>query len=137
MFDWFFGITGAVAEAVEGGVAQAAEAGAADAAAVGEISTGAAIIQMALPIVLMIAVFYFLLIRPQKKKDKKVKEMLDALKPGDRVTTIGGIYGTIKSIKDDTVTLLVGGQQTEMIIARWGIRQVEEVTVENDGEILA
>ena len=129
MFDWFFGITGAVAEAVEGGVA--------DAAAVGEISTGAAIIQMALPIVLMIAVFYFLLIRPQKKKDKKVKEMLDALKPGDRVTTIGGIYGTIKSIKDDTVTLLVGGQQTEMIIARWGIRQVEEVTVENDGEILA
>ena len=126
MFDWLFSITGAVAEA-----------GAADAAAVGEISTGAAIIQMALPIVLMIAVFYFLLIRPQKKKDKKVKEMLDALKPGDRVTTIGGIYGTIKSIKDDTVTLLVGGQQTEMIIARWGIRQVEEVTVENDGEILA
>ena len=129
MFDWIFGITGAAAEAVEGA--------AADAAAVGEVSTGAAIIQMALPIVLMIAVFYFLLIRPQKKKDKKVKEMLDALKPGDRVTTIGGIYGTIKSIKDDTVTLLVGGQQTEMVVARWGIRQVEEVTVENDGEILA
>ena len=130
MLDWFFGITGAAAEAAEAGVADAA-------AAAGEVSTGAAIIQMVLPIALMIAVFYFLLIRPQKKKDKKVKEMLDALKPGDRVTTIGGIYGTIKSIKDDTVTLLVGGQQTEMVIARWGIRQVGEVSVENDGEILA
>ena len=130
MLDWFFGITGAAAEAAEAGVADAA-------AAAGEVSTGAAIIQMVLPIALMIAVFYFLLIRPQKKKDKKVKEMLDALKPGDRVTTIGGIYGTFKSIKDDTVTLLVGGQQTEMVIARWGIRQVEEVSVENDGEILA
>lgn len=130
MLDWFFGITGAAAEAAGAGAADAA-------AAAGEVSTGAAIIQMVLPIALMIAVFYFLLIRPQKKKDKKVKEMLDALKPGDRVTTIGGIYGTIKSIKDDTVTLLVGGQQTEMVIARWGIRQVEEVSVENDGEILA
>ena len=129
MFDWFFGITSAAAEAT--GTAAGTEG-----AAVEQVSTGAAIIQMALPIVLMIAVFYFLLIRPQKKKDKKVKEMLNALKPGDRVTTIGGIYGTIVSIKDDTVTLAVGSQRSEMVVARWGIRQVEEVTVENDGEIL-
>ena len=43
----------------------------------------------------MVAIFYFLLIRPQRKKDKKVKDMLAALKTGDRVCTIGGIYGTI------------------------------------------
>ena len=86
--------------------------------------------------VAMIAVFYFLLIRPQRKKDKAVKDMLAALKPGDRICTIGGIYGTIKSIKDDTIELSVGREDTKMIVARWAIRNVEEVTVENDGELL-
>ena len=65
--------------------------------------------------------------------------MLDNLKPGDRITTIGGIYGTIRSIKDETITLAVGqknGQPYEMTVARWAIRQVEEVSVENDGEML-
>ena len=93
-----------------------------------------------LPMVAMIAVFYLLLIRPQRKKDKKVKEMLAALKKGDRITTIGGIYGTIVSIKDDIITLAVGqtGQApTEMTVARWAIRGVEEISVENDSEILA
>lgn len=61
----------------------------------------------------MFVVFYFLLIRPQKKKDKKVKEMLAALKNGDRVCTIGGIYGTITSIKDDTIELSVGPRQCQ------------------------
>ena len=86
---------------------------------------------------LIIVVFYFFLIRPQRKKDKKVKEMLAALKAGDRICTIGGIYGTIMNIKDDTITLAVGGQRTEMVVARWAIRNVEEVSVENDGEVLA
>ena len=89
------------------------------------------------PLILMGVVFYFFLIRPQRKKDKKVKEMLAALKPGDRVTTIGGIYGTIVSVKDETITLSIGAQRTEMVVTRWAIRQVEEVSVENDGEILA
>ncbi|MBR2055204.1 MAG: preprotein translocase subunit YajC [Clostridia bacterium] len=89
------------------------------------------------PLILMGVVFYFFLIRPQRKKDKKVKEMLAALKPGDRVTTIGGIYGTIVSVKDETITLSIGSQRTEMVVTRWAIRQVEEVSVENDGEILA
>ena len=86
---------------------------------------------MLLPLILMFVVFYFFLIRPQKKKD-----MLAALKPGDRICTIGGIYGTIKSIKDDTIELSVGREDTKMIVARWAIRNVEEVTVENDGELL-
>ncbi|MBE5769880.1 MAG: preprotein translocase subunit YajC [Clostridia bacterium] len=95
---------------------------------------------MLMPLLLMGLVFYFMLIRPQRKKDKKVKEMLDNLKHGDRVTTIGGIYGTIVAIKDDTITLAIGQKNqapTEMTVARWAIRQVEEVTVENDGEVLA
>ena len=66
--------------------------------------------------------------------------MLNNLKHGDRITTIGGIYGTITAIKDDTITLAVGqkgGAPMEMTIARWAVRQVEEVSVENEGEILA
>ena len=94
---------------------------------------------MVIPMVAMLAVFYFLLIRPQRKKDKQVKEMLDNLKKGDRITTIGGIYGTIVSIKDETITLAVGQKNsapTEMTVARWAIRQVEEVAVENEGSML-
>ena len=85
----------------------------------------------------MIAIFYFMLIRPQRKKDKAVKDMLAALKPGDRICTIGGIYGTIASIKDDTITLYVGAQKFQMVVARWAIRSVEDAPlVENESEAL-
>ena len=126
--NWLFGISSAVAETV--GTDVAAE----------ELSPVASLLGMILPLVLMGLVFYFMLIRPQRKKDKKVKEMLDNLKHGDRITTIGGIYGTIVNIKEDTITLAIGQKNqapTEMTVARWAIRQVQEVTVENDGEVLA
>ena len=87
-------------------------------------------------LVAMVAIFYFLLIRPQRKKDKKVKDMLAALKAGDRVCTIGGIYGTITSIKDDTIELSVGRDNVKLVFARWAIRNVEEVAIENDSEVL-
>ena len=103
----------------------------------GAVGTAGALIGSLFPLILMFVIFYFMLIRPQRKKDKQVKQMLDSLKPGDRVTTIGGIYGTIMGIKDDTITLAVGAARTEMVFARWAIRGVEEVTVENDGEQLA
>ena len=108
-------------------------------AATGEAmpTSGAAeMISMLLPLVLMFAIFYFMLIRPQKKKDKKVKEMLAALKPGDRICTIGGIYGTIVRIKDDVLTIEVGDQKTQMMIARWAVRNVEQLSVTNDSQTL-
>ena len=89
-----------------------------------------------LPLILMFVVFYFFLIRPQKKKDKKVKDMLAALKPGDRICTIGGIYATIVRIKDDVLTVEVGDQKTQMMIARWAVRNVEQLSVTNDSEQL-
>lgn len=91
---------------------------------------------MFIPLILMFVVFYFLLIRPQRKKDKKVKDMLAALKVGDRICTIGGIYGTIVNIKDDTIELSVGKDNVKLVFARWAIRNVEEVSVENDSEVL-
>lgn len=105
--------------------------GSADAA---QPNTAGSIISLLLPLVLMGVVFYFFLIRPQRKKDKAVKNMLDSLKNGDRVCTIGGLYGTVDRLKDDTVTLLVGPEKTKLIMARWAIRSVENATVENDAE---
>ena len=106
-----------------------------DAAVEGTTASGAGgMIEMIIMMVVMVAIFYFLLIRPQRKKDKAVKEMLNALKVGDRICTIGGIYGTIAEIKNDVVTLKVGGQQTPMVIARWAIRSVEDAPLENDAE---
>ena len=78
-----------------------------DAAAATEMSAGATFIAYAvqlLPMILIFVVFYFVLIRPQRKKDKEAKAMLDNLKVGDRICTIGGIYATIVRIKDDVLT---------------------------------
>lgn len=135
MIEKILGIGYAMAE----GAAPAA-AGTADAAAAAEgaASTPGALVMLVqfAPLVLLFVVFWFVLIRPQRKKDKQVKEMLNNLKAGDRVCTIGGIYGTITGIKDDTVTLSVGRDNLSMVIARWGIRSVEEVTIENDAQEL-
>ena len=81
-------------------------------------------------IILMVAMFAIMII-PQRRRDKKVKEMLAALKPGDRVRTIGGIYGTISSIRDDVVVLAVGPDKVKLVCARGAISQVEDAGVEN------
>ncbi len=109
------------------------------AAAGGEVAEGGTLLALAMqfiPLVLIVVVFYFLMIRPQRKKDKKVKDMLANLKVGDRITTIGGIHGTIMGIKDETVTVGVGADKTKLVFARWAIRSVDEVSIENDSETL-
>lgn len=99
------------------------------------VATGASeFISMIVMMVLMVAVFYFILIRPQRKKDKAVKNMLNNLKVGDRICTIGGFYGTVAGLKDDTVTITLGSLQNTIVIARWAIRSVENVALENDSE---
>ena len=111
----------------------------ADGAAAEEMSTGAMIIYtlvQLLPMILIFVIFYFMLIRPQRKKDKEAKAMLDSLKVSDRICTIGGIYGTIVRIKDDVLTIEVGEQKNQLVIARWAVRNVEELSVANDAETL-
>ena len=60
-----------------------------------------------LPFVLILLIMYFLMIRPQSKKQKETQRMLDALKKGDKVVTIGGIHGTVSSVKENTVVVRV------------------------------
>lgn len=81
-------------------------------------------------IILMIALFAVMII-PQRKREKKIKDMLDNLKPGDRVRTIGGIYGTITAIKDDVVTISVGPDKVRLVFIRGAIASVEDSPVEN------
>lgn len=68
------------------------------------MSQGQGILQF-LPLIIIFAIFYFILIRPQQQRQKKHKEMLDSLKVGDKIITIGGFYGIIREIKGDVVTL--------------------------------
>ena len=133
MIEKIFGFATAAAEQAATSAAATTDAAAAEATTG---STVAALATTFLPLVLIFVVFWFMLIRPQRKKDKQVKEMLNNLKAGDRICTIGGIYGTIVGIKDDTVTLSVGRDNLTMVVARWGIRSVEEVTIENDAQEL-
>lgn len=63
-----------------------------------------------LPIVLIILIFYFLLYRPMRKRQRNLEAMVASLKNGDKVITSGGIYGTISGIKDHTVMLKVADQ---------------------------
>ncbi len=77
-------------------------------------------------LVVMVAIFYFMLIRPQKKKEKQTKAMLDAMKPGDSVTTIGGIIGKVLKIKDDKVCIEIGDRSSKhpMTLKREAIASV-------------
>ena len=75
-------------------------------------------------IVAFIAIFYFLLIRPQKKQEKKTREMLAALQVGDEVVSIGGIKGKIRKIKDDYVVIETGADKTPIEFEKSAIKTV-------------
>ncbi len=88
-------------------------------------SGSASIVPTLITFGLVFAIFYFLIIRPQNKKQKETRQMLSALKKGDRVVTIGGIHGSIQSIKDDTITLKID-TNTKMTFSRSAISNVVE-----------
>lgn len=71
-----------------------------------------------------LAIFYFLIIRPQQKREKKTREMRNNLKVGDEIVTIGGIYGSIVKIKEDIITIEVGADKTKLTIAKWAVGNV-------------
>lgn len=77
-------------------------------------------IQASWPIVLMGVIFYFLLYRPQQKEQKKRTEMLNNLKKGDKVVTIGGIHGTITGITDKIVTVKIA-EKVEVDVSRTAV----------------
>ena len=75
------------------------------------------------PMILIFVVFYFMLIRPQKKREKEVQAMRESLEVGDEFVTLGGIIGLVVSIKEDTVVIETAGERNKIRIARWSIQQ--------------
>lgn len=71
-----------------------------------------------------LAIFYFLVIRPQKKKEAQINEMRSNLRVGDEVITIGGIRGKIIKAKDDYITIEVGSAKTKLEMTRWAVGSV-------------
>jgi preprotein translocase subunit YajC len=87
-------------------------------------AAGSGGLSMLLPILLFIPLLYFLMIRPQQKRQKQWQEMLSGIKSGDRITTAGGIRGTIISIKDDAIILRVAPDNLKIEIAKSAIASV-------------
>lgn len=85
---------------------------------------GGAGLSLILPMVLMVGAMYLLMIRPQQKKQKQWNEMLGKLKAGDRVTTTGGIKGTILSLKDDTLIIRVAPDGIKLEVVKGSIGSV-------------
>ena len=85
-------------------------------------------------LIIMMIVLLLVMIIPQRKRDKKIKDMLASMKVGDRVRTIGGIYGTVTNIKDDIITISVGPDKARLVFARGAIANVEDAAVENTME---
>jgi preprotein translocase subunit YajC len=80
---------------------------------------------MLLPL-LLIPVLYFLMIRPQQKRQKQWQEMLSSIKTGDKITTAGGIRGVILSLKDDTVIIRVAPDNLKLEVAKSAIASVTQ-----------
>ena len=85
----------------------------------------AMLIQFA-PLIIVFVVFYFLLIRPQRKREKETNNMRANLEVGDVITTNGGIIGTIRQIKDDNLVIETGAANVRITIARWAVGSKEE-----------
>ncbi len=77
------------------------------------------------PLVLMVVIFYFLLIRPQQKKQKQVRQMQSELKKGDKIVTIGGFHGTVHAIDEDSI-VLIAGDGSKLTYDRSAVREVTE-----------
>jgi len=83
-----------------------------------------------IPFVLIIVAFWFFLIRPQKKQEKKSKEMLSSIEVGDIVTTIGGISGVVRQIKEeeDSYVIETGADKSKVVLKKWAIQSKDTVT---------
>lgn len=78
-------------------------------------------IQFVLSIVVLFAVFYFFMIRPEKKRKKKAEDMRSSLGTGDKIVTIGGMMGTIVGTSNDSITFETGEDRVRIEVAKWAI----------------
>ena len=85
---------------------------------------------MLITLVLMLAVFYFMLIRPENKRKKEAEQMRSSVKNGDKITPIGGIVGVVVDVKEDKLVIETGADQVRIEIAKWAM-STNETAAEN------
>lgn len=78
-------------------------------------------------LLVMIAVFYFLIIRPENKRKKQAEEMRNSIKKGERITTIGGMVGKVVQVNDNTLVFETSEDRVRIEIAKWGIQSTESM----------
>lgn len=100
-----------------------------------QVSATAQLVYTVVMVVFMFGLMYFLMIRPQKKKEKEAKEMRDNLQIGDEVTTIGGITGIVVRKTEDTVVIETGGDRSKIRVKIWAIS--ENATIHDAQEEIA
>lgn len=88
------------------------------------------IVGLILWVAVMFAMMYFLIIRPQRKKTKEEKKMRENLQVGDEIVTIGGIYGRVFSLKEDTIVIESKSDHSKITVARWALQT--NLTVHDD-----
>ncbi|MCR4638197.1 preprotein translocase subunit YajC [Ruminococcus sp.] len=122
-------LAAAVATAAMAGVsamnafAETEAAGAANSQGTGQMSAGAGMGGTLIMMVAMFAILYFVAIRPQKKRDRELKEMQQSLQVGDEIVTGGGIVGIVVSVGEDTVVIETGGAKHKLRIKNWAITE--------------
>lgn len=90
------------------------------------VDTTASTIMTLVMLLAVVAIFYFMIIRPQKKQEKETQAMLNSLEVGDTISTVGGIIGIIIKIRDDMLLIETGADRTKIQIAKWAVRKIEE-----------
>jgi preprotein translocase subunit YajC len=80
--------------------------------------------------VAMLAIFYFMLIRPENKRKKEAEEMRSAVKKGNKVTTIGGVVGTVVDVKEHNIVIETSADQVRIELAKWAL-STNETAAEN------
>ena len=93
-------------------------------------AAGASMGSTVIMLVLMVGVFYFMLIRPENKRKKEAEQMRASLRKGDKITTIGGIIGTIVDVKEHNIVIETSADQVRMELAKWAVSS-NETAAEN------
>ena len=91
-------------------------------------TAGASMLSMLITFLPMILIFYFLLIRPENKRKKEAEQMRSAVKKGDKITTIGGIVGTVVDVKENNIVIETSADQVRIELAKWALSTNETAT---------
>ena len=83
----------------------------------GTMGMGSTVIML----IVMVAVFYFMLIRPENKRKKEAEQMRSSIRKGDRITSIGGIVGTVVDVKENNIVIETSADQVRIELAKWGV----------------